>query len=201
MALSHPVGVIRPNPTNLKTINMKCFNSTWELFRQQWFALTKVVCVSQFPNDSNCFARRFFLLCCRTLWKYIRFRNFIDRFSVEFEWRGKLFRQALFLRVLCKTKDLQQSSIVSALNKIWQTRDSWSAGMNWELKGVVGLNEQRAHVAAWLVRMLIALRPFSSFSLWTFVSEANDDTSVAAEAFKVFRNSIKHPRAKTIRTN
>lgn len=57
------------------------------------------------------------------------FRNFIDRFWV---WIGKLFQEALFSRVLCKTKDLQQSSIVSALNKIFETRESLSEGMNWK---------------------------------------------------------------------
>lgn len=139
MALSYPVDVIGPRAVEFKNNKQKMFQQHLGTVSTTMICFDKSGLCFTIPNESarlKSLRQKVF----STLPPHIMeiysisemFRNFIDRFWVEFEWKGKLFREALFLRVLCKTKDLQQSSIVSPLNKIFQTRVSWSDGMNWK---------------------------------------------------------------------
>lgn len=169
MALSNSVGVIGPN---LKTINRKCFNSTWELFRQQWLALTRVVCVSQFrtdPHDSNHSARRFSRFAAAHYGNIFDFGNVPKLHRQILSLNRKIISRCFVLSsfmFLCKTKDLQQSSIISVLNKIFKLEFHWVK--EWIKRG--WWTEWTAHVAAWLVRMLIENVHFSAFLLRNFVS-------------------------------
>lgn len=108
------------------------------------------------------------------------FRNFIDRFELNLNEKENHFE------TLCSEFYVKQrtcNSLASFRCWIKFSKLEFHEVMEWIERG--WWTEWTAHVAAWLVRMLIACVHFSSFSLWTFVSAPNDETSAVVESSKV----------------
>lgn len=154
MALSYPVGVIGPRAVEFKNNKQKMFQQHLGTVSTTMICFDKSGLCFTIPNESarlKSLRQKVF----STLLPHIMeiysisemFRNFIDRFWVEFEWKGKLFREALFLRVYVKQRTC--NSLASFRRWIKFSKLEFHEVTEWIERG--WWTKWTTHVAAWLV--------------------------------------------------